>query len=371
MAAETSDAVPGERLIQRRALLHQLGLATSHYLKLQTSAGAGAGQQHPAPGALQSPQVAIRQLLNTACICLMPDHLAYHWWAAPSAVGHSSPLQQPQKLHEDAVAAAGHLPVPGEVQVKGICAPRQHQSGGISAAQSSSPHPTLALQGEGDGGATEGPRPLQKASAGAQTTLALQGEGETAPRVSEGAQQGAKRAPEGARKASESAQKAPKGAQGAAQVHAERHEMQESAPASPKGSDGGPFGCSPVHIQLQVLHSLRHLLTSKLEAIAGGSAEEDRSLAQQPGCSHAACMALGYRAGQKQIATAALHAVTSTAAEVVQRAMAGSGLGASQPTNLEEVGQLLAFLLTDTADHERVCVAVWNLSARSAACPLQ
>lgn len=327
MAAETSGAVPDERLIQRQALLHQLGLSTSHYLKLYTSTGAG--QQHPAPGAGQSPQVAIRQLLNTACICLMPDHLAYHWWAAPSAVGHSSPLQHPQKLHEGAVPAAGHLPVPGEVQVKGICASRQHKSGGIGAAQGSSAHPTLVLQGKGDDSAME---PSKEESAGAHRA------GETAQRGSEGALNRAERAPEGARKASERAHRAPQRAQGAPEAHAERQHMQESVPASPEGSDGGPFGCSPVHIQLQVLHSLRRLLTSKLDAMAGGPAEEDRSLAQQPGCSHAARMALGYRAGQKQIATAALHAVASTAAEVVQRAMAGLGLGSRLPTNLEEVG---------------------------------
>lgn len=352
MAAEASGAVPGERLIQRQALLHQLGLSTSHYLKLQTSLGPG--QQHTAPGGLQSPQVAIRQLLNTACICLMPDHLAYQWWAAPSAVGHSSPLQHPQKLHKDVVAAAWYLPTPGEVVVKGICGPRQHQSGGISG---SSAHPTLALQDKEDDGAMEGRRPSEEASAGAHRA--------------EGALTGALpfQPPEGARKASETAQRAPEGAQGAPEMHAERQQMQESAPASPKGSDGGPFGCSPVHIQLQVLHSLRHLLTSKLDAIAGGPAEEDRSLAQQPGCSHAACMALGYRAGQKQIATAALHAVASTAAEVVQRAMTGLDLGSRLPTNLEEVRQPLAFLLSDQLIM-RLFVAVWNMSAMSAGCPL-
>ena len=319
MHAETSSAAPNERVIQRQALLCRLGLSTSHYLKLQASSGAG--QQHTASG----PEVAIQQLLNTACICLMPDHLAYQWWAVPSAVGHSSTSQQPQPLHGD--AAEGHMAIPGQVQVKGISACTQLSCKGISNAQSGTDHTTLALQGKADGNDPElGSRPSKGASEGAHKQFKM-------------TQRALERAPEGS-------QITPGGASGASEVHAERQEMQESAPASTKSSDGGPFGCSPVHVQLQVLHSLRRLLTSKLNAIAGGTADEDQSLAQQPGCSPAACMALGYRARQKQIAAAALHAVASTAAEVVQRALAGLSCGSNRPTNLDEVRQLLKLLLT-------------------------
>ena len=314
MAAETS-AAPDHRLVQRQALLRQLGLPTSHYLKLQVSAGAG--QQHTAPG----PKVAIQQLLSTACICLMPDHLAYQWWAVSSPVGNSSGPQQAQESPADAAPAEGHPAIPGQVQVKGISATTQLTCTGISNAQSADAHPTLALQGKADGDPKMGSRRLEEASEGARRASEL-----------------AQRAPEGAL---ETSQIAPGGASGASEVHAQRQEMQESAPASPKKSNGAPFACSPVHVQLQVLHSLRRLLTSKLNSFAGGTAEEDHSLAQQLGCSYAACMALGYRARQKQIAVAALDAVASTAAEVVQRAMAGLSCGSTWSTNLDEVRQLL------------------------------
>lgn len=328
MRAESSSALPDERVTQRQALLRRLGLSTSHYLKLQASAGAG---QQPI---VLGPQVPIQQLLNTACICLMPDHLAYQWWPAPSAVDHSSDPQQSQQLPGGAAAAEGHLAIPGQVQVKGISASTQHPCTDISSPQTATAHSTiLALQGKADGGGDlrMGFRPLQGASEGAS---------EGAHRASEMAQ----RAPEGA--VLEGSQMAPGGAQGASEVHTVRLEMQDSAPAGPKGSDGGPFGCSPVRVQLQVLHSLRRLLTSKLDAIAGGNAEEDWSLAQQPGCSYAACMALGYRAAQKQIAAAALDAVASTAAEVVQVAVAVLSCGSSWASNLDEVRQLLKLLLS-------------------------
>ena len=332
MCADTSNAAPDERVVHRQALLRRLGLSTSHYLKLQASSGAG--QQHTAPG----PQVPIQQLLNTACICLMPDHLAYQWWPAPSAVGHSSDPQQSQQLPGDAAAAEGHLAIPGQVQVKGISASTQHPCTDISNAQSATADSILALQGKADGDDLRmGFRPLEGASEGAAEGAA-EGASERARRASEIAQ----RAPEGAL---EGSQTAPGAAPGASQVRAKRQERQESAPASPTGSNGGPFGCSPMHVQLQVLHSLRRLLTSKLDAIAGGTAEEDRSLAQQPGCSYAAGMALGYRAGQKQIAAAALDAVASTAAEVVQGAMAVLSCGSSCASNLDEVRQLLELLL--------------------------
>ena len=328
MGAETCSAAPDERVVQRQALLQRIGLSTSHYLKLQASSGAG--QQHTPPG----PQVAIQQLLNTACICLMPDHLAYQWWSAPSAVGHSGAPQQPQKLREDVAAAEGQLATPGQVHVKGVSTSSQHTCTGISNTQSTSAHLILALQDKADGDNSRmNSKPFEGASEGARR----------APEVAQRASEGAQRASEGAQ---EGAQRAPEAAQGASEVHAARQEMQASAPASSKGSNGGPFGCSPVHVQLQVLHSLRRLLTSKLDAIAGGTAEEDWGLAQQPGCSRAACMALGYRAGQKQIAAAALNAVASTAAEVVQRAMAGLSFDFSSPTNLEEVRQQLQHLLS-------------------------
>ena len=338
-AAETSSVALDETVVQKQALLHRLGLSTSHYLKLQVSSGAG--QQHTAPG----PQVVIQQLLNTACVCLMPDHLAYQWWPAPSAVGHSSAPQQPQNLHEDVAAAEGHPAVPGQVSVRGVSTSSQHTCTGSSNAQSDSAHPILALQDKANGADSRvGSRQLEGASQGAHRAS------EMAQRASEGASEGARRASEMAERASEGgqegAQSAPEAAQGASEVHAERQEMQESAPASSNGSNGGPFGCSPMHIQLQVLNSLRRLLTSKLDAIAGSTAEEDWSLSQQPGCSHAACMALGYRAGQKQIAAAALDAVASTAAEVVQRAMAGLSFAPSSPTNLERVRQQIEHCLS-------------------------
>lgn len=280
--------MPDERVVQRQALLHRLGLSTSHYLKLQTPARAGL--QHTALGLLQSPQVAIQQLLNTACICLMPDHLAYQWWSAPATVSHSGHFDQAQELH--ARAATGLLDIPGQVEVRGVSASAVHNPISIRNAQAA--NPSLALQHE-----TPSTDPTVKLI------------------PSEGTSQGG---------------------QGSSEGDAVRQERQEG---SLKGSDGWPFGCSPVHVQLQVLHSLRLLLTSKLVAIAGGTAEEDQNLAQQPGCSHAAGMALGYRAGQKQIAAAALAALASTAAEVVQRAVAGLGLGSSRPSSVEQVRQLL------------------------------
>lgn len=89
---------------------------------------------------------------------------------------------------------------------------------------------------------------------------------------------------------------------------------------SARGKPGDPFGCSPTYIQLTVLSSLRKLLQSKLNAIAGGPAQEDELEAQQAGCTPAARMALLFRANQKCIATAALHSLAAAVTEAVSDA---------------------------------------------------
>lgn len=250
----------------------------------------------------------MQPLLNTACICLMPDHLAYHWWSAPSAVGHSraSPPEPQEVQGGGAAPAASPLAVPGQVEVKGVSASTLgHNSSGSSSAQAGqtslvpqdpapSTHPLGAASTHPAGGPSTHPRAAPSPSEGAQATTS-----------------------------------------GAGAARAEAWE--EEGAGRGTDSDGGPFVCSPVHVQLQVLHSLRRLLTCKLDAIAGGTPEEDRSLAQQPESSPAAGMALRYRAGQKQIAAAALAALASTAAGVVQRAVARLGLGLRQASTPGEV----------------------------------
>lgn len=335
VTAASSSAAPDERVVQRQALLRRLGLSTSHYLKLQpptdteqqagqkhTATGTGqqhtapkVGQQHTAPGTVHSPQVAIQRLLNTACICLMPHHLAYHWWSAPCAVTHPSP-HQPQEAQRR--AGPSPVAVPGQVEVQGVSAsPLGHNSSNNSSSSSAGAgDPSLALQGKAPmiPDATPGWTPSQRAQAAAEA-------GAVPPEMPEEAA-------------------VPLSAVLASPCHpglASCPQADTGMTGSPTDNDGGPFVCSPVHVQLQVLHSLRRLLTSKLDAIAGGTAEEDRSLAQQPGCSPAAGMALGYRAGQKQIAAAALAALASTAAEVVQRAAARLGVGSRQPSSPGEV----------------------------------
>lgn len=278
LTADSSNAVPDERVIQRQALLHHLGLSTSHYLKL------GAGQQHTAPGSCPSPGVAVQALLNTAAICLLPDHLAYHWWSAPSAVSHNRLLQSQaaDTSHSvQTIQAVDTEAVPGQVEVKGIPTAIQHNPAGTNSVKSLDPPELLASE--------------------TQSST----EDRTAFRGSPGASAGSK------------------------------EQMRNDSNSN--GSEGGPFACSPVHVQLQVLRSLRHLLASKLKAVAGGSAEEDQELAQQAGCSHAACMALQYRAKQKQIANAALAALACKAAEVVQTAVARLGQAVAQPSKSQQV----------------------------------
>ena len=271
LAADSSTAVPDERVIQRQALLHHLGLSTSHYLKL------GAGQQHAAPGSCSTPGVAVQALLNTVAICLLPDHLAYHWWTAPSGVIHHR-LHQPLAAHTNNAASLTEA-VPGQVEVRSVSAETQPSTGGVNSVTSLST-PGGSLPSEMQSSAVD--RSALRGSPGSSAAGAVVG---------------------------------------------------EHKGSAPSGTEGGPFACSPVHTQLQVLRSLQHLLTSKLNAVAGGNAEEDQKLAQQAGCSRAACMALQYRAKQKRIATAALAALACKAAEVVQTAAARLDHAAAQQVN--------------------------------------
>jgi len=260
-AAESSSAaLPDERVVQRRALLQRLGLSTSHYLKLQEPQGPG-----------QAAQVDLTPLLNTAAICLMPDQLAYHWWQAPAAAKQLSPDRSlatgtRHATQSKAVDNIGNQAVPGLVEVKA--------SAGVAHAE----------------------RPVESVTVerGVPLPVAFS---ETAASVSAGT--------------------APL-AQEPAAASAPKPSTSPAADVSVRNSnDGSPFGCSPVHVQIQVLDSLRRLLTAKLDAIAGGSAEEDQLLAKQPGCSQAAVMALEYRAGQKQIAFAALTSLVQKSSETV------------------------------------------------------
>ncbi|DBA67229.1 TPA: hypothetical protein ACH3X2_001539 [Trebouxia sp. C0005] len=256
----SSNAVPDEVVVQRRALLQRLGLSTSHYLKLQEPQGLG-----------QAAQVDLEPLLNTAAICLMPDQWAYHWWQAPAAAKQLSPPRSlatgtRRATQPNAVDNIGSQAVPGLVEVKA--------SAGVAHAER-----------RVDNAAAERGLPLPVAFS------------ETA--------------------ASVSASTAPS-AQEPVATSAPQPSPSPAADRSVRNSnDGSPFGCSPLHVQMQVLKSLRHLLTAKLDAIAGGSAKEDQLLAKQPGCSQAAVMALEYRAGQKDIASAALTSLAQKGTETV------------------------------------------------------
>ncbi|DBB06668.1 TPA: hypothetical protein ACH3X1_012179 [Trebouxia sp. C0004] len=247
----SSNAVPDEAVVQRRALLQRLGLSTSHYLKLKRPQGPG-----------QAAQVDLEPLLNTAAICLMPDQLAYHWWQAPAAAKQLSPARSlaPGTRHAsqpNAVDNTDSQAVPGLVEVKA--------SAGVAHAE----RPVDSVTAQRG-------LPLPVA---ASDMAALVSAG-TAPLAQDAA---------------------------AAAASAPKPSTSPAADVPVRNSnDGSPFGCSPVHVQIQVLDSLRRLLAAKLDAIAGGSAEEDRLLAKQAGCSQAAVMALEYRAGQKEIASAAL-----------------------------------------------------------------
>ena len=87
-----------------------------------------------------------------------------------------------------------------------------------------------------------------------------------------------------------------------------------------------------------MLKSLRRLLTAKLDAIAGGSVEEDQLLAKQPGCSQAAVMAVEYRAGQKEIASAALNSLVQKSTETVCSAAARLPAQSSWVSSEEQLG---------------------------------
>ena len=287
--------------MQRRALLHHLGLSTSHYLKLQPPQGPG-----------QAPQVALEPLLNTAAICLMPDHLAYHWWQAPAAAkqpqlaaASTQEAAKPQGEHVSppSLINSSSQVVPGQVEVK--AAPR------LAHSQRPAVTATTGLVRPPPAGLPEASAPTSSSS-------------------------------------EPSAQREPLGT--AAGVSSASLE----GDAQTANSDGSPFGCSPVHVQLQVLGSLQRLLTAKLDAIAGGSAEEDRALSQQPGCSQAAMMALEYRADQKEIAAAALTSLMRKTSEVVLSASARlpGGTGQTvQPGQPLVAAQVMPFSQTSGIGH--------------------
>ena len=296
------EAGPDERLVQRRALLQHLGLPTSHYLK-------------PLPGTASVP---LRPLLNASAVCLMPDHLAYHWWSAPAALkpkrkpgtdegagrrvgagvgvgvwvgvqpattgpagtgaeGRSvaaGPLQRPDRSVSD------QTDFPGQVEVKGVLAangipPQLAAASGLHAAEHTQ---WLDMTSE-------------------QTTLSGKSPDKDPP----------------------------------AFLPQQEPDPQPGA-ADPRGRLGDPFSCCPTHVQLEVLASLRKLLQSKLNAVAGGSAHEDEWLAHQPDCTPAARMALLFRVNQKGIAAAALHSLADVATEVV----CGAGHATSSSESLHK-----------------------------------
>lgn len=72
-----------------------------------------------------------------------------------------------------------------------------------------------------------------------------------------------------------------------------------------EGVSGGLGGC-PVGVQLAAAHALICQLQSKLVGLGGASAASDRAAASDAGCGAAERMALEYRAGQREIAEAAL-----------------------------------------------------------------
>jgi len=280
-AESSSNAAQDEHVVQRRALLQRLGLSTSHYLKLQEPQGLG-----------QAAQVNLEPLLNTAAICLMPDQLAYHWWQAPAAAkqlspDHSLATGTRHPTQPNAVDNNGSQAVPGLVEVKA--------SAGVAQAERRVDSVT--------------------AERGVPLPVAFS---ETAASVSAGT--------------------APS-AQEPAAASAPQPSTSPAADVSVRNNnDGSPFGCSPVHVQIQVLKSLRRLLTAKLDAIAGGSAKEDQLLAKQPGCSQAAVMALEYRAGQKEIASAALTSLVQKSSATVCLAAARLPAQSSWVSTEEQLG---------------------------------
>ena len=263
--AEGSSPRPDERVVQRRALLQRLRLSTSHYLKLQKPFSGG-----------QAAQVAMQPLLNTAAICLMPDELGYQWWQAPAAAQRQQPTAVEQagavgttdaaasqaQGTQESLTSRPESNTPGQVEVKPVS--------GLVHGHTSAPDSAVVLSAPSAA--------ADKASASTSTASRTE-------------------------------------------THGGMMKDSASTTADMMG-DGSPFGCSPVHVQLQVLQSLRQLLSVKLDAIAGGSAEEDRMLAKQADCSYRAGMALEYRAVQKEIAAAALQSLRLTTAEVVCSAAA-------------------------------------------------
>ena len=312
--AGSSSAAPDTRIVQRRALLHHLGLSTSHYLQRQPQ-----GQPQ---GAGQAAPLAIEALLNTAAICLMPDHLAYHWWQAPGAFNHHQPLSPPAAT---ATAVAANLPAVAEQHEEARPVTRNGAAWPIESA-------TSPKSGTGTD--------LVPGTVEVKPSFGVISVCHTAGPTACGTQ------PAAPSKVLESAA-ASSMHMGTVQGSTDTGRPSAYIPAPPQlgRGDGSPFVCSPVYVQLQVLHSLRRLLVGKLSAIAGGSAGEDRELVKQPGVSVGEGIALVYRAGQKELACAALDALSRQTGHVVCMGAAalrgqfslGSSLGQDKQPE-EEVG---------------------------------
>lgn len=274
-------AASNEQVTQRRALLQHLGLSLSQYLKI---------------GPCEDAAVGLRALLNASAICIMPGQLAYHWWAAPptpkgqpksvSAHGSvraeapfSSELQSHSRTPSGAAASSPELGIATAAYSDSLDFPGQVEVKGIEAYEAVSKPATETFTCDNTHACS---RSSTTAQAVASNTMACSGKDAARPQ------------------------------------------------AGPRGRLGDPFGCSPTYIQLQVLSSLRKLLQSRLNAIAGGSAEQDEALGQQQGCTHAAHMALRYRASQKHIAAAALHSLAAVVSDVITDACCGVDSSAVQ-----------------------------------------
>ena len=300
--AEGSSATPDERVVQRRALLQRLGLSTSHYLKLQTP-------HRP----WQATQVALQPLLNTAAICLMPDQLAYHWWQAPAAAKQQQPSDKQSAAVKQIHTAALQPVATGTVTAE---APQAEitQSQSTGTANAGAPNAENLQSHRGSIGSRV-PGQVEVEAIPSPILIPSPAEPPQSERASLLPGIVSKAAASGSAGTASSTQQRASIAEG-------NPSGSSSSDAGAKQGDGSPFECSPVHVQLQVLNSLRRLLTVKLDAIAGGSAQEDRVVGQQAGCSHAACMALEYRAGQKEIAAAALDSLRHKTSDVITSAAA-------------------------------------------------
>lgn len=253
--------MPDGRVIQRRALLQRLGLPTSHYLRLQPDG-----------------HVNLQALLNASAICMMPDHLAYHWWAAPAASATRSRAEAGSVVG----SGVGSEPRPG---------PGAGFEGGPEARTGVGPRARAAVKG--------GVQPSQIDIPGHVEVKGIAWVTNAAPPPLTAPQ--------------------PASASASGSLPQASTEAHKDAPDSPVVGSGGPFGCSPLHVQLAVTGSLRKLLQSKLQAIAGGSAEEDKHQTSDPQCTPAAQMALQYRADQKRIAAAASNSLTHVVTAIVCR----------------------------------------------------